>query len=76
MFGDWSTLIGIGVLTLVGIAGLVGLAIRQRHMQLWLPSYLWPRPDEKSARREAAQRVRSALSSESDAEPVDVFLAI
>ncbi len=62
MFGDWSTLIGIGVVALAGFVGLLWLAIQQRHMQRWLPSYLWPRLEEKAARREAARRVQSALS--------------
>ena len=44
-----------------GLMGLVWLAIRQRHMQLWLPSYLWPCPSDLAARREVARRVRLAL---------------
>ena len=77
MFGDWFSSVAIGVVAIVvGLGGLLLIAIRQRQMQFWLPSYLWPRPEEKSARSEAARRVRSALSSDPNAEPVDVFLAI
>lgn len=74
MFADWFVL--IGVVSLAGVVGLLWLAIRRRNMQFWLPSYLWPRPEEKSARHEAARQVRSALACTPDAEPVDVFLAV
>ena len=66
------------VLMLVIVAGLAAIAwfaIRQRQMQLWLPSYLRPCPEDLAARRDIACRVRSVLESP-QAEPVDVFLAI
>ena len=59
----------------VGLASIVWFAIRQRQMQLWLPSYLRPCPEDLAAHRDIARRVRSVLES-SQAKPVDVFLAI
>ena len=79
MLASWTSPLVIAVLAIVAVVALLGFAIRQRQMQLWLPSYLWPRREEKAARRDAARRVRVSLisdHSDSKTEPVDVFLAI
>lgn len=79
MLADWTLLVGLTFLMLLVVVGVLGFAIRRRNMQLWLPSYFWPRPEEQAARCETARRVRSVLSCErsaADAEPLDVFLAI
>ena len=73
MFSDWTFWLALAV---IAVVALLRFAIRQRHMQLWLPSYLWPTRDERAVRSEAARRVRAVLNSAADAEPVDVFLAI
>lgn len=69
--------------TLLSGLGLVVFAVRQRQMQLWLPSYLFPAAEDRAARHDTQRRVGFALKTphrteprEIAADPVDVFIAI
>ncbi len=67
---------GVAALGTLSFAALVLFAIKQRHLQLWLPSYLLPPTEERQARREIARQVHAVLTDRGAAEPIDVFLAI
>ena len=79
-----GTVIAGAILSLGLFVGLLLIAIRQRQMQLWLPSYLLPPPATRLEQIKVAERVRSVLSSAStppgveqdSPEPLDVFIAI
>ncbi len=78
----WLAL-GVTAMAVLSLGALALWAIRQRHLQLWLPSYWVPRREEQAARKDVARQVGSVLNrvfagraDDREVEPIDVFLAI